>query len=188
MDATASDTAYARLIEPHRAELRAHCRRIVGSPADADDAVQEALVRAWIGLDGFEGRGSLRSWLYRIATNTSLDLMARRRARVLPIDTGSVADPDDRSSDAAHVRDKSPGPDVRCEQRESLRLAFDAAERLLPSRQRAVLILREVLGYSAAETAEVLDSSVAAVNSAMQRARSNLEYVTAHRDRDKMPG
>jgi RNA polymerase sigma-70 factor, ECF subfamily len=148
---------------------------MLGSHDDAEDAVQETLVRAWKGLPGFQGRSSLRTWLYRIATNTSLELIARRRLRVVPIDDGSVGDPHDRSNKTVEIRDKSPGPDVRYEQRESVEVAFAAAEQLLSPKQRDVLILREVLGYSAAEAAQVLDGSVASVNSALQRARKNLQ-------------
>jgi RNA polymerase sigma-70 factor, ECF subfamily len=168
------DDSYVQLIEPHRAELRAHCRRMLGSLDDAEDALQETLVRAWKGLPRFEGRGSLRSWLYRIATNASFDVM-RRHARVVPVDFGLGADPHDGSNETVEIQDKGPGPDARYERRESVEHAFVAAERILSPRQRAVLILRVVLGYSAAETADALDTTVAAVNSALQRARSNLE-------------
>jgi RNA polymerase sigma-70 factor, ECF subfamily len=168
------DDSYVQLVEPHRAELRAHCRRMLGSPDDAEDALQETLVRAWKGLPRFEGRGSLRSWLYRIATNASLDLM-RRHARVVPMDFGPGADPHDGSHETVEIQDKGPGPDARYERRESVEYAFEAAQLLLSPRQRAVLLLRVVLGYSAAETADMLDASVAAVNSALQRARSSLE-------------
>jgi RNA polymerase sigma-70 factor, ECF subfamily len=176
------DDSYAQLVEPHRAELRAHCRRMLGSPDDAEDALQETLVRAWKGLPRFEGRGSLRSWLYRIATNASLDVMDRRHPQMVPIDDGPRADPHDRRNETVEIQDERPGPDVRYELRESAELAFEAAQRLLPPSQRAVLILREVLGYSAAETADMLDTSVAAVNSAMQRARGTLESRAPERD------
>jgi RNA polymerase sigma-70 factor, ECF subfamily len=144
--------------------------------------LQETLARAWKGLPRFEGRGSLRSWLYRIATNASLDMMDRRRPRIVPIDDGPRADPHDGPPRTVEIRDKRPGPDARYEQLESVELAFAAAQRLLPPRQRAVLILREVLGYSSAETASVLDTSVAAVNSALQRARSNLKARASEHD------
>ena len=179
----AGDDTYVELVEPHRAELRAHCRRMLGSPDDAEDALQEALVRAWKGLGRFEGRSSVRSWLYRIATNASLDVMRRRRARVVPIDDAPRADPHDEQSDAVEISDKGLGPDARYERRESAELAIEAAQRLLTSRQREVLILREVLGYSAAETADRLETSVAAVNSALQRARGRLESRAPTRDR-----
>jgi RNA polymerase sigma-70 factor, ECF subfamily len=180
------DDCYVQLVEPHRAELRAHCRRMLGSPDDAEDALQETLARAWKGLPRFERRGSLRSWLYRIATNASLDVLDRRRPRVVPIDDGPRTDPHDGPNETVAIRDKRPGPDARYEQRESVERAFEAAQRLLPPRQRAVLMLREVLGYSAAETANVLHTSVAAVNSALQRARSNLESRAPAHDRVDM--
>jgi RNA polymerase sigma-70 factor, ECF subfamily len=182
-DGMSGDDSYVRQVEPHRAELRAHCQRMLGSPDDAEDALQETLVRAWRGLGGFEGRGSLRSWLYRIATNASLDVMRRRRPQVVPIDDGPRADPHDGQNEAVEIRDERPGPDARYERRESVELAFGVAQRLLPPGQRAVLILREVLGYSASETADRLDTSVAAVNSALQRARGTLECRAPTRDR-----
>jgi RNA polymerase sigma-70 factor (TIGR02960 family) len=168
------DDSYVELVEPHRAELRAHCRRMLGSPDDADDALQETLSRAWKGLPRFEGHGSLRSWLYRIATNASLDVIDRRHPRVVPIDDGPRADPHDGPNETVEIRDKRPGTDTRYEQRESVELAFEVVQRLLPPRQRAVLVLREVLGYSAAETADALDTTVASVNSALQRARATI--------------
>src|SRR5918995_6455195 len=153
-----AEGAYARLIEQHRSELHAHCHRLLGSTHDAEDALQEALLRAWKGLPHFEGRSSLRSWLYTIATNASLDAMKRRPQRIVPIDEVHPADPHD-------------GPAARYERRESLERALGAA-RDLPQNQRAVLVLREMLGFSARETADALGTSVAAVNSALQRARA----------------
>jgi RNA polymerase sigma-70 factor (ECF subfamily) len=184
-----SEEAYRRLIEPHRSELHAHCYRMLGSVQDAEDALQEALVRAWRGLGKFEGRSSLRSWLYRIATNTSLDAIQRRPKRVLPIDYGPPADPhggvgepvvesvwiEPYPDETLGVEDGYASPDARYEQREAVELAFIAALQLLPPNQRAVLILREVLGFSAQETAETLDTTVASVNSALQRARATIE-------------
>jgi RNA polymerase sigma-70 factor, ECF subfamily len=184
-----SEDAYTRLVEPHRSELHAHCYRMLGSVQDAEDALQEALVRAWKGLPGFEGRSSLRSWLYRIATNTSLDAIERRPKRILPIDYGPPADPDGGvgepvvesvwiepyPDETLGIEDGYASPDARYEQRESVELAFIATLQLLPASQRAVLILREVLGFSAQETADTLDTSVASVNSALQRARSTIE-------------
>jgi RNA polymerase sigma-70 factor (ECF subfamily) len=181
-------SAYAQLVEPHRSELHAHCYRMLGSVQDAEDALQEALLRAWKALPKFEGRSSLRSWLYRIATNTSLDAIERRPKRILPIDYGPPADdavvgeplvesvwiepyPDETMA----IEDGYASPDAQYEQRESVELAFIAALQHLPANQRAVLILREVLGFSAKETAETLDTSVASVNSALQRARATLE-------------
>jgi RNA polymerase sigma-70 factor, ECF subfamily len=184
-----SEDAYRRLVEPHRAELHAHCYRMLGSVQDAEDALQEALVRAWKGLPKFEGRSSLRSWLYRIATNTSLDAIERRPKRILPVDNGPPADPtggvgeplvesvwiEPYPDETLGIEDGYASPDARYEQRESVELAFIAALQLLPANQRAVLILREVLGFSAQESADVLDTSVASVNSALQRARATIE-------------
>ncbi len=184
-----SEDAYARLVELHRSELQAHCYRMLGSVQDAEDALQEALVRAWKSLDKFEGRSSLRSWLYRIATNTSLDAIGKRPKRILPIDYGPPADPHEGvgeplvesvwiepfPDETLGIEDGYASPDARYEQRESVELAFIAALQLLPANQRAVLILREVLGFSAQETAETLDTSVASVNSALQRARATID-------------
>jgi RNA polymerase sigma-70 factor, ECF subfamily len=175
--------SYVQLVEPHRAELRAHCRRMLGSPDDAEDALQETLVRAWKGLGRFEGRGSVRSWLYRIATNSSLEMMRRRRRRAVPIDDDPCAVPHNGQDEAVEIWDNRARPDASYEQRESVKLAFETAQRFLPLRQREVLILREVLGYSAAETADRLETSVAAVNSALQRARRTVESRVPTRDR-----
>jgi RNA polymerase sigma-70 factor (ECF subfamily) len=178
--------AFKRLLDPYRGELQAHCYRMLGSVHDAEDALQDALLRVWRGLGGFEDRGggALRAWLYRIATNAALDLIARRKRRGLPADLAPRADPDQPPGapltegvwiepwgEAPAVADAAPGPDETAEQRESLELAFVAAVQQLPASQRAVLILREVLGFSAQEVGEALDSSVPAVNSALQRAR-----------------
>ena len=183
------EDAYRRLLEPHRSELHAHCYRMLGSVHDAEDALQEALLRAWRGLPRFEGRSSLRSWLYTIATNTCLNLIARRPKRVLPIDYGPAADPHDGPGEPVvesvwvepypdeqlGLEDGFAAPEARYEQRESVELAFVAALQHLPASQRAVLILREVLGFSAREVAQTLDTTVAAVNSALQRARQAVE-------------
>ncbi|MBN1529227.1 MAG: sigma-70 family RNA polymerase sigma factor [Thermoleophilaceae bacterium] len=185
------ESAFGRLIEPYRSELHAHCYRMLGSVQDAEDALQEALLRAWRALGRFEGRSSLRSWLYTIATNTSLNLIARRPKRVLPLDYGPRSDPHDGSplglppiesvwvepypDEALGLEDGLAGPEARYELRESVELAFVAALQNLPANQRAVLILREVLGFSAAEVAESLETSVASVNSALQRARKTVE-------------
>lgn len=182
------ETAFERLLEPYRRELHAHCYRMLGSVHDAEDALQEALLRAWRGLARFEGRSSLRAWLYRIATNASLDAIERRPKRVLPIDfppadpAGGPGEPliesvwiEPYPDEAMGVEDGFAGPDARYELRESVELAFIAALQHLPANQRAVLILREVLGFSAMDLAETLETSAAAVNSALQRARATVE-------------
>ena len=183
------EAAYQRLVDPYRSELHAHCYRMLGSVHDAEDALQETLLRAWRGLGGFEGRSSLRSWLYRIATNASLTMIDKRPKRVLPIDYGPAADPHDGPGEPLiesvwvepyadehfGVEDGLAGPEARYEQRESVELAFVAALQNLPANQRAVLILREVLGFSAKEAAETLDTTTASVNSALQRARAAVD-------------
>jgi RNA polymerase sigma-70 factor (ECF subfamily) len=183
------ENAYAGLVEAHRGELHAHCYRMLGSVHDAEDALQDALLRAWRGLPRFEGRSSLRSWLYTIATNSCLNLIARRPKRVLPVDYGPAADPHDGPGEPLvesvwvepypderlGVEDGYSAPEASYERRESVELAFVAALQHLPSNQRAVLILREVLGFSAREVAEALETTVASVNSALQRARKTVE-------------
>jgi RNA polymerase sigma-70 factor, ECF subfamily len=185
--------AFQRLAEPYRRELRLHCYRILGSLQDAEDLVQETFLRAWRGLDGFEERSSFRTWLYRIATNVCLNALAGRARRVLPEVQGPPSDhPPDRMlergpateipwlqpyPDAAleGIADPAPGPEARYEMHEAVQLAFVAAIQHLPPRQRAVLLLHDVLGWSAAEAARPLNASVASVNSALQRARATLE-------------
>jgi RNA polymerase sigma-70 factor (ECF subfamily) len=174
----ADETAFAELIEPYRRELHAHCYRMLGSVHDADDALQETLLGAWKGRSGFEGRSSLRSWLYTIATHASLRILAGRKPRGLPGGTGSGDDP--RRPLAAPLTEAvwiEPYPDelLRYEEREAVELAYVAALQLLPPNQRAALILREVLGFSARETADILDTSVASITSALQRARAKLD-------------
>ena len=174
----ADEASFADLIEPYRRELHAHCYRMLGSVHDADDALQETLLGAWKGRGGFEGRSSLRSWLYTIATNASLRILDGRKHRELPGGTGRGDDPHEP---LAHPLAESvwiePYPDelLRYEDREGVELAYVAALQLLPPNQRAALILREALGFSGRETAEVLDTSVASVNSAVQRARAKLD-------------
>ena len=173
------EEAFRQLVEPHRRELHAHCYRMLGSVHDAEDALQDALLRAWRSLSSLQGRESLRPWLYRIATNTSLDLAKRRR--VLPMDLGPAADPHDGPGEPlVESVWVEPYPDAALgyERRESVELAFIAALQHLPARQRAVLVLREVLGFSAQEVAEALDTTVASVNSALQRARAAVDERT----------
>lgn len=179
--------AFGELAEAHRGELRAYCYRMLGSVADAEDAVQNALLRAWKGLGGFEGRSSVRSWLYSIATNAALDILKHRSRRELPTGFGpaapsgaplaeAVTDPvwlepyPDRWLDAGPT-----SPEARYEQRESVELAFMVMLQEMPPLQRAVLILRDVMGFSAAEVSGQLGTSVAAANSALQRARQSAQ-------------
>jgi RNA polymerase sigma-70 factor (ECF subfamily) len=183
------EAAFAGLVEPYRRELHAHCYRMLGSVYDAEDAVQETLLRAWRGLAKFQARSSLRSWLYTIATNACLTQISRRPKRVLPIDYGPAADPhtppgepviesvwvEPYPDELLGLEDGFAAPDARYEQREAVELAFVAALQHVPANQRAALILREVLGFSARETAEMLETSVASVNSALQRARAAVE-------------
>ena len=182
------EAAFARLVEPHRAALDAHCYRMLGSVHDAEDALQESLLRAWRGLARFEGRSSLRTWLYTIATNACLKAIERRPKLVLPIDYGPATDPHERPAaplvesvwvepypdERLALDDRLAGPEARYEQRESVELAFIAALQHLPARQRAVLILREVLGFSGQEVADALETTPASVYSALQRAHKSV--------------
>lgn len=179
--------AFEHLVEPYRRELQLHCYRMLGSLHDAEDLVQETLLRAWRGREGFEGRASVRTWLYTIATNACLNTIARGQhaRRVLPETQGPPAAQPHQGGPASEVAwldpypdawlegiaDAAPGPEARYEQAEAVQLAFVAAIQRLPPRQRAVLLLRDVLAWSAGETAGLRDASVAAVNSALQRAR-----------------
>jgi RNA polymerase sigma-70 factor (ECF subfamily) len=173
-------------LEQHRRELTAYCYRMLGSPFEAEDAVQDTLLRAWRSRGGFEGRSAVRSWLYRIATNVCLDMLSGRQRRARPMDLGPAGTFDGPIGDILpEVTWLEPVPDALvmpegdpaevAVQRETIRLAFIAALQHLPPRQRAVLILCEVLRWKASEVAELLDTSVASVNSALQRARATLD-------------
>jgi RNA polymerase sigma-70 factor (ECF subfamily) len=161
------------LVAPLRGELLTHCYRLTGARSDAEDALQDALVRAWRAFDKFAGRSTLRTWLYKIATNACIDLLASRRARTLPERVASRTA--DESTDEPVWLEPYPQPDAAYASREAIGLAFVVALQVLPPRQRATLILRDVVGLSAEETATALDTSVAAVNSALQRARAVLD-------------
>jgi RNA polymerase sigma-70 factor, ECF subfamily len=177
------EEAFRHLVETHRAALLAHCYRMLGSLDEAEDALQDTLLHAWRGLSGFDGRGALRRWLYRIATNACLDAIARRPKRVVPIDywPRDGAAPGALPADALWMElyqdqalihgDEYAAPESRYEQREAIELAFVMALQHLPPRQRVVLVLREVLGFSAKEVSQLLGTTVTSVNSALQRAR-----------------
>jgi RNA polymerase sigma-70 factor, ECF subfamily len=187
------------LLEQHRAELTSYAYRMLGSAFEAEDAVQETMLRAWRGFDRFEGRAALRSWLYRIATNVCLDMLNGRQRRARPMDLGPARTADAPLGDALpEVTWIEPIPDGRvlpadgdpaelAESRETIRLAFIAALQHLPARQRAVLILREVLRWKATEVAELLETTVASVNSALQRARSALAATDLDATRPSRP-
>jgi RNA polymerase sigma-70 factor (TIGR02960 family) len=197
--AQGDEAAFRELTDPHRRELQVHCYRILGSMQDAEDVLQETLLGAWRGLESFEERASLRAWLYRIATNRALNALrdAGRRpppALALPFDPPEptrVREPTwlEPYPDVLleGIIDASPGPDARYETRETVELAFIAALQHLPPRQRAALMLRDVLGFHAAEVADMLDSSVDSVKGALKRARATLEERLPPADRDRSP-
>ncbi len=185
MSASRVSAPSAADLELHRGALTGYCYRMLGSPFEAEDAVQDTFLRAWRSMDRFEGRASLKSWLYRIATNVCLDHLDGRRRRARPMDLGPAREaqlanltalPDDAWVEPVPdtLIAQEPGPDAVAVRKESIRLAFVAALQQLPARQRAALILCEVLQWKASEAAELLDTSVASVTSALQRARSTL--------------
>jgi RNA polymerase sigma-70 factor (TIGR02960 family) len=199
---TGDEQAFRELTDSYRRELQVHCYRLLGSVQDAEDVVQETLLAAWRGLERFEGRASLRSWLYRIATNRSLN--ALRDASRRPRQPEGPALPPDRPEPTRHgeptwlepypdvlletIVDASPGPEARYESREAIGLAFVAGLQRLPPRQRAVLVLRDVLGFQAAEVAAMLETSEASVHSSLQRARAALEKRPTAARRTPLPG
>jgi len=189
------EEAFGQLVDPHRRELEVHCYRILGSAQDAEDALQETLLAAWRGFGGFEGRSSLRTWLYRIATSRCLNALraGRRRPRTrtgaemdLPLPKGDLPEPTGLGEVVwlepypdvllEELADTAPGPEARYEAREAVSLAFVTALQLLPPLQRAVLILRDVLGFPAREVATILDTSEESVTSALKRARAALQH------------
>lgn len=183
------EAAFSGLVEGYRRELQVHCYRLVGSLEDSEDLVQETVLRAWRSRGGFEGRATFRAWLYRIATNVCLDLLARRPRRVLPADVFPARDPDQALPEPAEqpwldpyperllegIASAEDDPEAAAVRKETIELAFLSAIQHLPPRRRAVLILRDVLGWSAKDTASALGVSVASVNSALQRARTTLK-------------
>lgn len=193
--------AFAELVEPYRGELRLLCYRMLGSLQDAEDTLQEVLLAAWIGLEGFEGRSSLRTWLHRIATNRCLNALrssVRRSAGAGAPLPEPVPEPSRRGEVLwlqpypdlllDELQDRAAGPEAVYEEREAVSLAFLTTVQLLPPNQRAVLVLRDVLGYRAAEAAELLDLTQGAVNSALKRARSTLEAARSQQRPPPVPG
>ena len=192
------EDAFRELIDPYRAELQLHCYRILGSLQDAEDQLQETLIAAWRGLEKFEGRTSLRSWLYRIATNRCLNALRDRRRR--PEEVSSMVEPPEPTRRVEPMwlepypdvlleglADTAPGPEARYETRESVGLAFMVALHHLPPRQRAALVLRDVLGFQSSEVAEMLESSEASVKGALQRARATIDERTVPGARECAP-
>jgi RNA polymerase sigma-70 factor (TIGR02960 family) len=191
------DGAFRELTEPHRRELQLHIYRIVGSAQDAEDLLQETLLAAWRGLEGFEGRASVRAWLYRIATNRSLDALRASRRRPEEERMTELPEPTRWSEPVwlqpypdillEGIPDEAPGPEARYETKEAIALAFIAGLQHLPPQQRAVLVLRDVLGYRAGEAAEILDTSEAAVNNLLRRARAAFESRLPATGRERAP-
>jgi len=192
------ENAFRELTDPYRRELQLHCYRILGSLQDAEDQLQETLLAAWRGLEGFKERASLRAWLYRIATNRCLNALRDRGRR--PQEVPSMVEPPEPTRRVEPVwlepypdvlleglADTAPGPEARYETRESVGLAFAAALQTLPPRQRAALVLRDVLGFHTAEVAEMLDSSEGSVKGALQRARATLDERVPHGGRERAP-
>ena len=193
--------AFRELTEPYRRELQLHCYRILGSVQDAEDMLQETLLAAWRGLDRFEERASVRAWLYKIATNRCLNALRDSGRRPRPAAAPGLADPPSEPTRRAEplwlqpypdaltddLPDTAPGPEARYESREALALAFVAGLQRLPPRQRAVLVLRDVLGYPAAQAAQMLETSEISVNSALQRARATLGTQLPSPGRDRVP-
>jgi RNA polymerase sigma-70 factor (ECF subfamily) len=185
---TADSAALEQQLEQHRAELKAYCYRMLASPFEAEDAVQETFIRAWRGFDRFEGRSALRSWLYRIATNVCLDMLSSKERRARPMDLGPSREPVLENLATPEVPWIEPIPDPAdvAVERDTIRLAFVAALQHLPPRQRAALVLCEVLRWQAGEVAELLETSVASVNSALQRARATLAETDAAETTDEL--
>jgi RNA polymerase sigma-70 factor, ECF subfamily len=192
------EDGFRELVDPYRGELQLHCYRILGSLQDAEDQLQETLLAAWRGLDGFEGRASFRAWLYRIATNRCLNVLRDRRRR--PQEVPSMVEPPEPTRRVEPtwlepypdgllegLADTGPGPEAQYETSEAVGLAFVAALQHLPPRQRAALVLRDVLGFHTTEVAEMLESSEASVKGALQRARATLEERMPSRDRERAP-
>lgn len=189
------EAAFRELVDPYRRELQLHCYRILGSLQDAEDQLQETLLAAWRRLDGFEGRASLRAWLYRIATNRCLNALRDRTRR--PQEAPPMVEPPEPTRMAepiwlepcpdALLADMTPGPDARYETSEAVGVAFMTALQLLPPRQRAALVLRDVLGFRTAEVAAMLDSSEASVKGALQRARATLDERASPGGRERAP-
>ena len=193
------ENAFRELTDPYRRELQLHCYRILGSVQDAEDQLQESLLAAWRGLDRFEGHASVRAWLYRIATNRCLDTLRAKRRR--PQEVPRMTDPPEPTRRAEPIwlqpypdalldermLDQAPGPEMRYEAKETIALAFTAGLQHLPPQQRAVLVLRDVLGFRAAEVADMLDSTAVSVNSALLRARASLDARLPAPDRELAP-